>query len=579
MSFDFSTLVTDRTQADVNRVKEIAEKIKNGTSSESELSEFNSAAMKGAYNHTDLNRVTAAMEDLKLRLEEYGYSVPGYQKIEVPHPEFKTSRLPEGYTELAWIESTGTQYVDTGFKPNQDTRVVMDVQVSTSSQAMIFGGRTNPNQKTYCVLVSNATSIRSDYNVSPHVSLSVANTTKRCTIDKNKNVLTVATEDGTLVGNHTYATFDAGYELTLFGVNTAGAVTLLVSAKAYACQIYDNGTLVRDFVPCINPNSEVGLYDLVTTAFFGNSGTGAFVAGVIPRELPDSYTQVEYIESSAPNYTSGQRIDTKFVPNSNTRVVCDFQFTTTTSSFQALLGSRSSSANRFCLWLTNGGVFRSDYNTSNLSFPSSLLATEKHTLDFNKNVCSIDSSVVTHSVGSFNGVCNLFLFASDTDNSADIHGNVRIYSCHIYDNGTLVRDFVSCKNASGVVGLYDMVNGVFYQNAGSGTFTAGEEIVAPTTASVMVTSGNADEYDPYTWYEFDWPTPETMTVYLLNVSAIRSVLAVMKSTPSVPVDMEKLFLQEANNIEIILSDVLRQLTIMPTTFIPAGEALCGGDNL
>lgn len=82
MSFDFSTLVTDRTQADVNRVKQIAEKIKNGTASESELTEFNSAAMKGAYNYTDLNRVTAAMEALKAKLEGYGYSVPGYQYIE-----------------------------------------------------------------------------------------------------------------------------------------------------------------------------------------------------------------------------------------------------------------------------------------------------------------------------------------------------------------------------------------------------------------------------------------------------------------------------------------------------------------
>lgn len=82
MSFDFSTLVTDRTQADVNRVKQIAEKIKNGTASESELAEFNSAAMKGAYNYTDLNRVTAAMEALKAKLEGYGYAVPGYQYIE-----------------------------------------------------------------------------------------------------------------------------------------------------------------------------------------------------------------------------------------------------------------------------------------------------------------------------------------------------------------------------------------------------------------------------------------------------------------------------------------------------------------
>lgn len=112
MSFDFSTLVTGRTQADVNRVKQIAEKIKNGTASESELAEFNGAAMKGAYNYTDLNRVTAAMEALKAKLEGYGYAVPGYQKIKIPHPSAGGgSRLPEGYTELAWIEKIGRAHV------------------------------------------------------------------------------------------------------------------------------------------------------------------------------------------------------------------------------------------------------------------------------------------------------------------------------------------------------------------------------------------------------------------------------------------------------------------------------------
>ena len=83
MSFDFTTLITDRTQADVNRVKQIAEKIENGTASESELAEFNSAAIKGAYNYTDLNRVTAAMEALKAKLEGYGYAVPGYQVVPI----------------------------------------------------------------------------------------------------------------------------------------------------------------------------------------------------------------------------------------------------------------------------------------------------------------------------------------------------------------------------------------------------------------------------------------------------------------------------------------------------------------
>ena len=36
--------------------------------------------------------------------------------------------LPDGYTQLKYIESTGTQYINTGFKPNQDARVVANLK-------------------------------------------------------------------------------------------------------------------------------------------------------------------------------------------------------------------------------------------------------------------------------------------------------------------------------------------------------------------------------------------------------------------------------------------------------------------
>lgn len=82
MSFDFTTLITDRTQADVNRVKQIAEKIENGTASESEIAEFNSAAMKGSYNASDLNRVGAAMRYVADRLNGFGYAVSISPKVD-----------------------------------------------------------------------------------------------------------------------------------------------------------------------------------------------------------------------------------------------------------------------------------------------------------------------------------------------------------------------------------------------------------------------------------------------------------------------------------------------------------------
>ena len=67
MSFDFSTLVTDRTAADVGARND-----------------------KGTYNASDLNRVDSCLEYLAARLTGYGYVLPGYQRVEIIRPDIKT---------------------------------------------------------------------------------------------------------------------------------------------------------------------------------------------------------------------------------------------------------------------------------------------------------------------------------------------------------------------------------------------------------------------------------------------------------------------------------------------------------
>jgi hypothetical protein len=71
---------------------------------------------------------------------------------------------------------------------------------------------------------------------------------------------------------------------------------------------------------------------------------------------------------------------------------------------------------------------------------------------------------------------------------------MRLYSCKIwkttaYEGAPLIRDFIPCKNASGEVGLWDDVNSVFYGNAGTGTFIAGE--LPALTAHKTLINGTA----------------------------------------------------------------------------------------
>lgn len=83
MSFDFSTLITDRTQADLRDLKSLLARA--GSLTEGDRVEFNLSRHKGAYNYTDLNRVAEAMEYLDGILSARGYKT-GYQRINLPRP-------------------------------------------------------------------------------------------------------------------------------------------------------------------------------------------------------------------------------------------------------------------------------------------------------------------------------------------------------------------------------------------------------------------------------------------------------------------------------------------------------------
>lgn len=86
------TLITDRTQADETRAEQLAAKGWAAMTT-AEREEW-LAGPKGAYNATDLNRVTAAIEYLNDKLSSYGYAT-GYSPIIIHHkvPVFATDEL------------------------------------------------------------------------------------------------------------------------------------------------------------------------------------------------------------------------------------------------------------------------------------------------------------------------------------------------------------------------------------------------------------------------------------------------------------------------------------------------------
>lgn len=187
--------------------------------------------------------------------------------------------LPSGYTRLEYIGSTGTQYIDTGFKPNQDTRVEMDVTPLNVVQAQMwcaFGCRANGLYFGLYKASSGNMNLTWFYG-STYSNYFTIDYTARHALEVNKNTATV---DGT-TKSYSAQTFQISLPMYLFCDNANGKATSLSAARLYSCKVYDNGTLVRDFIPCKNANGVVGLWDNANNQFYANAGSGGFTSGPV----------------------------------------------------------------------------------------------------------------------------------------------------------------------------------------------------------------------------------------------------------------------------------------------------------
>ena len=182
--------------------------------------------------------------------------------------------LPSDYIQLEYIQSSGSQYIDTGFKPNQDTKISITVDFPLSGTTWLYGSRTSAGSNSLGFLCEGNSKYRFDYASSTNEL--ATKPTGKFTIDSDKNKCYI---NGELVFTATYTTFASPVNMYIFNNNNNGSLSGGSSAKLYNCSIYDNGVLIRNFIPCKNESGTVGLYDSVNNQFYQNAGSGTFVAG------------------------------------------------------------------------------------------------------------------------------------------------------------------------------------------------------------------------------------------------------------------------------------------------------------
>ena len=417
-------------------------------------------------------------------LTETGHAGNGHVRIQVLDVKGETkAKIKKKYTPLSHVVNDGTAYFLLDFYPSNLTRVVMDFESTDTGTNGVFGARNANTTATFVLWQMSATNFRSDFAAASGTSTSMTSINDRVVFNKNKNVFTYTKSDSTTgTYTNTAGTFSCSYPLCLMSVNSAGTVDeRICSGNLYSCKVYENDVLCYDLIPA-EVGGVVGLFDKVSKTFLAPTA-GTLTAGTASEEVEvetwavaeykarteDAYEELEYIEATGTQY-----IETGFVPNQDTRIVAKIKVPVSDSSNYVLGTRTSATSNTLTFAASQNGYYVFGYGTVSNNLSADYNQSDVFTLDINKNVISINEEVAyTATASTFTCPSNMLIFAVDTAGTIQAPGTKSLYSCQIYDNGTLVRDFVPVKSPYGVVGLLDKLNGVFYPNAGTGKFVAG----------------------------------------------------------------------------------------------------------
>ena len=191
--------------------------------------------------------------------------------------------IPEEYTELQYIESTGTQYIDTGIAPTNNTGFIIDLQYTNSEPVEeIAIGALNPN-----FLIDRISSLRfsyayrNGYGVDEVFDVSSETIVSRNTFElnwKNSGVFRY----GNIISNLNSVVFSNPNPIYIFTGNRDGYTYKNIRGRVFNVKISNNSDMVRNFIPAKrNSDNALGMYDTVSGNFFTNSGSGTFTAGPV----------------------------------------------------------------------------------------------------------------------------------------------------------------------------------------------------------------------------------------------------------------------------------------------------------
>ena len=417
------------------------------------------------------------------------------------------------YTELEYIESTGSQFIGIDYIPKTlHTKYELGFMRTGTSGYWnpIINSEEDVRFGIMCTIDGNNSSNYGQFHIGPagsgfkSVQFPISSDIKydiiadKTGISLNGTKYSVsgvgdATGQWSTYINHrlkTSTTFSPEYSI----------------GRWYYLKVYEDDGLIKDYIPARRKSDNVlGMYEKLGDKFYINSGTGNFIAGPevfdgsqlqqnlleIREELNteldtlhsvfgafiNSYTKLEYIESTGTQY-----IDTLVNPVTN-KTYIEIKITSTLPASGSVFGVSVDNGNTYFGSIL-GTTHSFEFYMYNWDYQSYMVADNSNThpnqiikynssgryiTDFNGNVYASK----TNNIGTFSIAKNMTIFRWNSN--ATWSG--KIYYCKLWNDQTLIRDLVPVKRKSdNVICMYDKVTRQYFTNQGTGNFIAGPEV-------------------------------------------------------------------------------------------------------
>ena len=186
------------------------------------------------------------------------------------------SGLPEGFTAVNYLQSSGSQYIDTGRKLTQDSDITIDFMIidRLDSDAGILGSRESPSKNNLALFKQRSDRLFvGDFSAYPKYRFTTASSLNRTKIRMNKTGVWV--DDIMKRVWSDVANFETPTNGLIFDVGNNNWTGNKAVMRLYG---YIDGD-AQQLVPCLDTDGVPCLYDLIGKTALYNQGAGSFTWG------------------------------------------------------------------------------------------------------------------------------------------------------------------------------------------------------------------------------------------------------------------------------------------------------------